>query len=303
MKKCKDDRYRRKVVVGYDSDNKPITKWATGKTQSIVEKRIVALKTQYCTPASDLDYEKIFGEYAVEWFDLYKRDHVKPTTLASYKSALNVHILPIWGTRRIITIKPKELQKWLNGYKGARGGTVDNILLVTRQIFRRAMVDGTIEKDPTYALVRPKTNVISREAVPQNQIAILIHVGLTHSEGLLILILYFAGLRRGEALGLLWEDIDFNIGVIHVHREIVYVSGHIIVYEAEKEGLKSTAAARDVIICTMLLDQLKAQRGFGYMPVFFGPVTGSWLSFSTYRRRWNRLMKAAGLENERNNRA
>jgi integrase len=35
------------------------------------------------------------------------------------------------------------------------------------------------------------------------------------------------GLRRGEVLGLSWDDIDYDQGVIYVRRQVVRVGGHL----------------------------------------------------------------------------
>ena len=35
------------------------------------------------------------------------------------------------------------------------------------------------------------------------------------------------GLRRGELLGLKWSDIDFNLGVIMVQRQVTRIDGEI----------------------------------------------------------------------------
>ena len=36
------------------------------------------------------------------------------------------------------------------------------------------------------------------------------------------------GLRRGELLGLKWEDIDLEQGIIHVRRQIARINGEIV---------------------------------------------------------------------------
>ena len=35
------------------------------------------------------------------------------------------------------------------------------------------------------------------------------------------------GLRRGELLGIRWEDIDFNAGSIYIQRQITRVGGEV----------------------------------------------------------------------------
>ena len=44
----------------------------------------------------------------------------------------------------------------------------------------------------------------------------------SHPHGLFLAVLYYLGLRRGEALGLQWSDIDFRENQVHVQRDIDY---------------------------------------------------------------------------------
>lgn len=41
---------------------------------------------------------------------------------------------------------------------------------------------------------------------------------------LLLAILLYTGVRRGEMLGLRWEDIDFEHKLIHVRRQITFIN-------------------------------------------------------------------------------
>lgn len=49
--------------------------------------------------------------------------------------------------------------------------------------------------------------------------------------------LYYLGVRRGEALGLKWGDFDFAAGQVHILREIDFAGS------ASSEGTLKTAAA------------------------------------------------------------
>lgn len=59
---------------------------------------------------------------------------------------------------------------------------------------------------------------------------------------------FYAGLRRGELIGLLWDDVDLATGVIHVRRGWDAVEGEI--------APKSRQGRRDVPIPAVLRDHL-----------------------------------------------
>jgi integrase len=63
----------------------------------------------------------------------------------------------------------------------------------------------------------------------------------------------FAGLRRGEVLGLQWGDIDLAAGLIHIRRQRIRVGGRLT-----DQPTKSRAGLRDVPIADDLRPLLKA---------------------------------------------
>ena len=159
-------RHKRRVIVGYDSSGAPIIKWAAGATRTQMEQRARQLEYQYVTGAEKVSKADIsFGDYALQWFKTYKvgPGTLKASTLQGYRIALNAHILPYWGNRRIRAIKPLELQSWVNGFAGAREGTVHAVLFIIRQIFTQALTDGTIDRNPMTGIRKPRTVALDRE--------------------------------------------------------------------------------------------------------------------------------------------
>lgn len=64
------------------------------------------------------------------------------------------------------------------------------------------------------------------------------------------------GLRQGEALGLRWDDVDFDSGVIHIRQALKRVKGKGLLLR----GLKSKASRRDISVPPPMLALLKAHR-------------------------------------------
>lgn len=63
------------------------------------------------------------------------------------------------------------------------------------------------------------------------------------------------GLRRGELLGLRWEDVDFHNGIIHIQRQRQRVDGQIL-----ERAPKSEASIRDIPIDGALVRELLQRR-------------------------------------------
>jgi integrase len=78
---------------------------------------------------------------------------------------------------------------------------------------------------------------------------VLNHIG---SYRPLFTILALTGLRIGEALGLVWADVDFEAGVLRVHRQLTRYRVHA--------RLKTPAARREVILAPAVLKLLREKR-------------------------------------------
>ena len=70
----------------------------------------------------------------------------------------------------------------------------------------------------------------------------------------LFLIMFYYGLRRGEAFGLRWKDIDFTENTIHI-RQQVYLVGH----EPKIGSLKTRASVRDLPPLPSIKQELQAE--------------------------------------------
>ena len=66
-------------------------------------------------------------------------------------------------------------------------------------------------------------------------------------------LLIFYGLRRGEALGLRWEDIDFDAGTIRIRQQLQRIRGELLL-----APLKTQAGKRDLPLLDVVRQALEA---------------------------------------------
>ena len=287
--KQKDGRYRTRVVVGHKADGTAITKYASGKTKKELAQNIARIKEEEMGPRPTQRRDITLKEYGTIWFEAYKEPNLRASTSGMYDYILGAHIYPALGARQIRAITPVELQLFVNTFAGRSVSLINKVVLTLRQLFKRAQLDGLVDRNPMLGAIVPKGTQEPRRALTLEERAAIEKTGSTHPEGLLFLLLYYAGLRRGEAVGLQWGDIDFDTGVIRVQRQVAYVSGI-----AHLQEPKTRAGKRSVPLLKPLRDALWPHRGLPGTYVLTAPETGSHLPAITFRRRWNRLISAAG---------
>ena len=284
-----EKKYRGKVRIGIAADGKPIDKYVSAPTREDLDIAIQACKEHYIL-GRPVPEEKMFYEFAEEWYTIRKEPFISEASRSSYKSCFIKHIIPEFGLRYLKAISSSDIQNFVNAFAGTSKSQITLVIGILRGIFSTAYAEGLIERDPTIALVRPKAKKKdARRALTEDETKRVLEVIDNHPEGLFLAVLYYLGLRRGEALGLKWGDFDFIQDQVHIQRDIDYV------FSRAKDGaLKTDAADRYVPIPPELKEKLLAAKGREDAYVFH-TKTGLPIPQGTFKRMWNRLMLAAGL--------
>ena len=99
------------------------------------------------------------------------------------------------------------------------------------------------------------------------------------------------GLRRGELLGLKWEDNDFEHGNFRVKRQVARIDGEIV-----EAPLKTKNAYRTLPLAEDTIQVLKQQKKkAGSSPWVFPSPTGGPISPDSVLHMLHRVLKRAGL--------
>ena len=98
------------------------------------------------------------------------------------------------------------------------------------------------------------------------------------------------GLRRGELLGLKWEDIDMQQGIIRVRRQIARIDGKIV-----EAPLKTKNSYRTVTISPQAVEVLKAQKAKTNDQYVFPSPNGGPISPDSVNNMLKRVLERAGI--------
>jgi len=215
----------------------------------------------------------------------------KPSAIRGYEAALLARVLPGLGGLRLSEIRRVDLQDFADRLcaDALDPSTVRNTLMPLRAIFRRAVARGDVAVNPTSGLELPAMEgARDRIASPAEAAALL--ATLPERDRAIWATAMYTGLRRGELLGLRWEDVDLAAGVIHVERSWDAKEGVV--------GPKSRAGRRTVPIPAALRDYLvKHKLRLGrHVGLVFGTSYTQPFTPSNVRKRANAAWLRAGLE-------
>ncbi len=280
--------FRGKVRIGVDAGGKPIDKYIRAHSKLELETAMQACREHYIL-GRPIPEDKMFYEYAEEWYTIRKEPFISEASRASYKSAFIRHVLPEFGLQHLKAISANDIQLFVNHFAGMSKSQITLVIGILRGIFSSAYAEGLIERDPTAALIRPKSSrKEARRPLTADETRRVLEVIESHPEGLFLAVLYYLGLRRGEALGLKWGDFDFDEDQVHIQRDLDYACS-----VAQDGSLKTDAADRYVPIPPELKEKLLPNKG-GADEYVFHTEKGKPLPHATFKRMWHRLMLAAG---------
>jgi integrase len=288
-KKQNDGRYRTKVKIGVDQYGKDIIKWASGRSKPELKSECERIKSHYID-GSAVQQDKLFGAYTTEWYKAFKEPYISASSQTGYKAALNKHILPVFGERQIRAIRAVEIQTWLNGYAGKSATQITYLMSTIKNVFAAACAERIIQSNPTLGLRRPAAKKpVEKYAFDADEKRRIVQE-MDGENGLFLAVLYYLGVRGGEALGLQWGDVDLKEGLVHVQRDIDYAQGS----QAAIGDLKTEKSDRYVTIPDALFERLQKIRGLPNAFLFPGS-DGNPMPKTSYQRMWLQLMINCGM--------
>lgn len=165
-------------------------------------------------------------EYMKISFELQSSNR-KLFTKQDYKSKYNKHLKPIFGDKRIDTIKGTDITYWQNKMikDGYSIGTIKSVRGILSTMFEDAVRDEVISKNPVRLVSklssRNKTKFIDDiESFTIEEMQNIITNCSDIQMKNFYMFLFTTGVRGGEAIGLEWENVDFKNKTININSQI-----------------------------------------------------------------------------------
>lgn len=309
MRGCVSKKRGRWVIV-YDIGKDCLTgkrkqrtegSWATKKeAEKILRSRIAELETTFerKTDSSPMSV------YLRHWLDNYCTHRLASNTVRGYRVNVEKHMIPYIGDIPLNKLQPRDLQSLYDklladGLSGTSARYVHNNL---RKALGQAVKAQLIPRNPADFVEPPKVNRYEAQTLTPEQAQQLIAACVGTEIHLPVLLALTLGLRRGEALGLQWTDVDLSSKTITVRHSAAFSKGGFTL-----GSTKTKNSRRTLMIPEVLQEALKAalkkqaqeakRFGLGYNP--YGLVCcrldGTPLTSGVLHHRYHDLLDKLGL--------
>jgi integrase len=257
------------------------------------------------------------GQYVEQWLKSLRHAGLEPSTIRSYADNLRKHVLPSLGHRPLAKLGALEIQqlygKLLDGEltgKPLAPKTVNMVHCALHRALKDAVNWDLIARNPTERAKAPRPQKRKVKVWTGTQTARFLAVADADEYAALWRLALHTGMRRGELLGLKWDYVDLDKGIVKVQ-------------ENRKRGergrfydgkMKTPSGRRSFPLSDEMVGMLKRHRAHqleqrlaagpayeiasdgGYV---FAQPSGLPLHPNTVRLRYKRLITAADVPDKR----
>jgi integrase len=252
-----------------------------------------------------------FGEYLDYWLKNYAEPNTAPKTFEGYDYIINTHIKPLLGQIELYKLQPLHLQEYYtlkmeDGRTDGNGGLSAQSVKHHHRLISKAVRDAVkwqfVIRNVAEAVNPPKPKKQEMKTLEGEQIAVLLNTAKSSQYYPVIFTAIYTGMRRGEVLGLRWEDVDLENKIVYVRQALQAVKGKGLIFKDPKTGKGRSVAMTDRLV--QMLRSHKAEQnkrklllGESYEDygLVFCQGNGKPFQPSELTRAYNKLIKKAGV--------
>ena len=306
----KDGRWEGRVVIGYDEKGLPKTKNVLAKTKGECLKKLKALQDSLTVEEKPKYGKKMsFGEWIDFWFHEFCSPRLKDSTKQTYGYRIYQQIIPNIGHIPLNELKTNDLQGFYAHLKtngrliqreqngnGVSDSHVRAIHAHCNAALNKAVKEGLIFKNPASECRLPPKRYAKMKVLTHEEM----HRMLVQAKAEGMFELFFldlsTGLRRGELLGLQWEDVNFAKKELHIKRQVNRVDGKLAITTP-----KTKRSARPVPLSELALYVLaEYKKNATSKWIFPSPVNpDNPREPSACRKRLSKILERAGCKHVR----
>jgi len=312
IRKRKDGRWEGRYTAGYDSKTgKRIIKNVLGKTQAEVKEKLA--QAQQETAGLDVARSEDYtvATWLRSWYELYAKPNVRPATADRYHLIIETYTSPRIGIIKLKKLTSRDLQKMYknlmehgrvntksgHGNPGLSSTTVRSVHLMLHSAFERAVKERLIPRNPTDDCIAPKVQKVETKTLRPEHLKSYLEAADARGVLPMFYLELVSGLRKGELVALLWDDLDIQNRTISVSKQYIKnPSGKLTLSRPKTEtSVRRVSIPQEAV--DLLIQEHEKHPDSPYM--FPSRTTGEMYYPDSVVKLHEKILKDAGLEHIR----
>lgn len=226
-----------------------------GKTRKEVQEKLKVALRELQQGTLVTGPQQTVAHYLHEWLKVHKQV-IRPRSYERYEAIIRLHLVPMLGKLPLQKLTGQHLQRLYTEKleSGLSSTTVSAIHGMLHTALDDALKLGILTRNVCEAVSPPRKVHKEMKPLSPEQVRQLLEVAKGHPQEALFILALATGMRRGELLGLKWQDINFEQGVLQVQRALTRMPTGLGYKETEPKTRKSR---RSIMLTAFAIEALK----------------------------------------------
>ena len=202
-----------------------------------------------------------------DWLERWMDEEIEPiraeTTAGGYWNIIRRHVVPALGAVRLSQLTPELINgyyRWLLEERGLSPNTVRKHHILLHTALESAFRQGVLPANPVRRAAPPRASAPRVSCyTPARLVRLLREVEGSPLE-LPVKLACCLGLRRGEVLGLRWQDVDLQAGLVSVRWARTAVGYRVVEKPPKTDDSCRTLSIQSMSSLLSLLRRLREER-------------------------------------------
>ncbi len=232
-----------------------------GRTRDEVAKKLTKALHDLETGIAPADQRETIASWVSAYVDDLEARGTANATVVRYRGIVKNYLVPRLGKIKLAALQPQHVQAYQTDLlrEGFSASSVTLHRAVLGGSLRQAVTFGVVPRNVVSLVKPPREDKEGRGRMltPEEARALLRVIRGDRLEAFHLLLLT-AGLRRGEALGLSWDDVDLygaNGSMVHIRHQLQWPGG-----KATVVSLKSRKSLRSIPLPSITVEALRSRQ-------------------------------------------
>lgn len=279
--------------------------WTTkSEADKVLRSRIDDIENSYERKADD----STMAIFLRHWLDVYCKPRLARNTVNAYTVNVEKHMIPYIGEIKLNRLTPRDIQTLYEKLRdvGLSGNSARHVHNNLHKALLWAVKQELIPRNPADLVDPPLIEQKERQTLTPEQIQRLLTACTGSFIYLPVMFAVLLGLRRGEALGLQWEDVDFQQKTITIRHSVTCDKQGYTLGNPKTKNSRRTLRLPDAVLDAIKQEQKKQTdlakfvgSGFNELHLVCCRESGALITTNALQHVFKDILKTAGLPNVR----
>lgn len=233
-----------------------------GKTKKEVTEKLIHYRHDQQQGILVPSSQQTVAEFFTRWLEDTQKHSLRPRAYERYEEVARLHIVPVLGKLQLQKLEAQHVQMLYTKKieAGLSPTTVNTIHGVLHKALENAVRWNLVPRNVCDLVSPPRRAHYEVQVLTVEEINKLLDAARGHYLEALFYLAIATGLRRGELMGLKWQDIDWQAGTLQVKRTLSRVPSKLPGRGYIESETKTKKSRRSIVMASFALESLKRHK-------------------------------------------